>query len=67
MIIRKLIQKRLRHQRDGASLASDVNVVVAANIGEGKASGAPTSKRHEPGRKTEVQRKTEVSKGGAND
>lgn len=51
MIIQKLIQKRLRHQRGGTALASDVNVVVAANIGEGKASGAPMGKGQEPERK----------------
>ena len=67
MKIRKLIQQRLRQQRGGVSLASEVNVVVAANIGEGKASGAPMDKGQEPERKTEVERETEVSKGGAND
>lgn len=34
MDIRKIINKRLRHEGDGVHLAGDVNAVISANVGE---------------------------------
>jgi hypothetical protein len=32
--LQKLIRRRIREQRGGVSLASDVNVAVSSNVGE---------------------------------
>jgi hypothetical protein len=47
MRIQKLIRRRIREQRDGVSIASDVNVAISGNVGE---RGAVThaSSRQEP-------------------
>jgi hypothetical protein len=37
MRIHKIIRRRIREQRDGVSVASDVNVAIAGNVGERKA------------------------------
>jgi hypothetical protein len=34
MKLQKIIRKRIRETRDGVSVASDVNVAVAGNVGE---------------------------------
>jgi hypothetical protein len=34
MRIHKIIRRRIREQRDGVSLASDINVAVSGNVGE---------------------------------
>jgi hypothetical protein len=34
MRLHKLIRRRIREQRDGVSIASDVNVAVSGNVGE---------------------------------
>lgn len=34
MKVRKLIQKRLRHEGSGVNLAGDVNAAVSANVNE---------------------------------
>jgi hypothetical protein len=59
MKIRKLIQMRLQERREGISLASDVNVVVAANVGERTsvaAAAARTCGGEEPEQTTDTQR-----------
>jgi hypothetical protein len=33
--LKKIIQKRIRHQSGGVNAAGDVNAVVSANVGEG--------------------------------
>jgi hypothetical protein len=37
MRLHKIIRRRIREQRDGVSFASDVNVAIAGNVGERKA------------------------------
>jgi hypothetical protein len=34
MRLHKIIKRRIREQRNGVSLASDVNVAVSGNVGE---------------------------------
>ena len=34
MRLHKIIKRRIREQRDGVSIASDVNVAVSGNVGE---------------------------------
>ena len=34
MQLQKLIRRRIRRERNGVSLASDVNVAVSGNVGE---------------------------------
>jgi hypothetical protein len=34
MKLHKIIRRRIRHERDGVSFASDVNVAVSGNVGE---------------------------------
>jgi hypothetical protein len=33
--IRKLIQRRIRHNRDGVSVFGDINAVISANVDQG--------------------------------
>jgi hypothetical protein len=34
MKLQKIVRKRIREARDGVSVASDVNIAVAGNVGE---------------------------------
>ncbi len=34
MNVRKIIQKRIRHDSDGVNVAGDVNAAIAANVNE---------------------------------
>lgn len=34
MKLHKIIRRRIREERDGASLAGDINVAVSGNVGE---------------------------------
>jgi hypothetical protein len=45
MNIRRIINKHLRHDREGVRAAGDVNAVVSANIGEGRGTVSKTSSR----------------------
>jgi hypothetical protein len=48
MQTRKVIQRRIRHAASGVDLASDINAVVSANVGERKptpARGRTTAER----------------------
>jgi hypothetical protein len=35
MKIRKIIRKRIRHNKDGIQVAGDINATIAANVNEG--------------------------------
>jgi len=35
MQLRKIIQRRIRHEREGVSVVGDVNAVISANLNEG--------------------------------
>jgi hypothetical protein len=37
MRLHKIIQRRIRKEREGVSVAGDVNVAIAGNVGERKA------------------------------
>jgi hypothetical protein len=61
--IRKIIRKRIRHNKDGVQIAGDINAVVAANVEEGD------SRSHVSSHQRIVQRsgnakKAEDEKGG---
>jgi hypothetical protein len=43
MQIRKLINRTLRHSRDGIDVAGEVNAVVSANVGEHRTTTRATS------------------------
>ena len=45
MNIRKIIEKRIRHSRDGVDVVGDVNAVVSANVGERKSSASVSSRQ----------------------
>jgi hypothetical protein len=34
MNIRKVIRKRIRHEKDGVQIAGDINAVISANVDE---------------------------------
>lgn len=34
-VVRKVIRKQLRHERDGVQLSADVDAVIAVNVGGG--------------------------------
>jgi len=56
MKLHKIIRRRIREERDGISLASDVNVAVSGNVGE---RGATT---HVSSRQQAVADQTEAKK-----
>lgn len=45
MNIRKIISKRIRHDKDGVQIAGDVNAVISANVGERGSSTHVSSKQ----------------------
>jgi hypothetical protein len=45
MKIQKRLQKRIREKRDGVSVAGDVNVAVAGNVGERNATTHVSSRQ----------------------
>ncbi len=47
MRLHKIIQRRIRTERNGVSLAEDVNVAIAGNVGERKAT-THTSSHQQP-------------------
>jgi len=52
MKLHKIIRRRIREQRNGVSIASDVNVAVSGNVGE-------------PGSVTHVSSRQEAASGDA--
>jgi hypothetical protein len=44
--LRKVIQKRIRDQRDGTDIVADLNAVVAANVREPGTSAAQVSSQN---------------------
>ena len=46
MNIRKLIEKRIRHSRDGVDVVADVNAAVSANVGERNSHTSVSSRQH---------------------
>jgi hypothetical protein len=63
MKIRKIIRKRIRHNKGGVQVAGDINAVIAANVDEGD------SRSHVSNHQRIVQRsgnakKAEDEKGG---
>jgi hypothetical protein len=47
MRFHKIIKRRIREQRNGVSLASDVNVAVSGNVGE-RGAATHVSTRQQP-------------------
>ena len=45
MRLHKIIQRRIRKERDGVSFAGDVNVAIAGNVGERKATTHTSSQQ----------------------
>jgi hypothetical protein len=43
--VRKIIRKRIRRQQDGVQIASDVNAVISANVGERSSSSHVSSRQ----------------------
>jgi hypothetical protein len=46
--MRRVIQKRIREQRDGLDLAADINAVIAVNTGHEDDQERPAEERPEP-------------------
>jgi hypothetical protein len=54
MRFQKLIRRRIREQRDGVSIASDLNVAVSGNVGErGGVTHVSSQQRRAPDEATE--------------
>jgi hypothetical protein len=53
MKIHKIIRRRIREQRDGVSIAGDVNVAVSGNVGERGATTHVSSKQDAAAREQE--------------
>ena len=45
MRLHKIIQRRIRKERDGVAISGDVNVAIAGNVGERKASTHVSSRQ----------------------
>ncbi len=45
MRVRKIIRKRIRHDKDGVQIAGDINAVVAGNVNEGPGAGSTATSR----------------------
>jgi hypothetical protein len=43
--VRKVIRKRIRHDKDGVHIAGDINAVVAGNINEGRGARSTSTSR----------------------
>lgn len=58
--IRKLIQRRIRHQREGVDAVGDVNAVISANVNEGSShSHVSTRSRQRVAKRSGRTRKNE--------
>jgi hypothetical protein len=57
MKLHKIIQRRIRKQHDGVSLASDVNVAVSGNVGE-RGATTKASSRQVPAEEKDAKKKS---------
>jgi hypothetical protein len=53
MKLHKIIRRRIREQRDGVSVAGDVNVAVSGNVGERGATTQVSSRQDATAREKE--------------
>jgi len=53
MQLHKIIRRRIREQRDGVSVAGDVNVAVSGNVGERGATTQVSSRQGDTARDKE--------------
>lgn len=60
MNIRKIINRRIRHEGDGVDVVGDVNAVISANVGERGGSSHVSSKQ----RVVQRSGRTAVSESG---
>ena len=47
--IRKVIKKRIRHDKDGIHIAGDIDAVISANVGKGGSHSSVSIYRSPPG------------------
>ena len=68
MNVRKLIQRRIRHQGGGVDLVGDVNAVIAANVNDRGSSHTSVSSRQrivqQGGRTVVSEERSESREGG---
>jgi hypothetical protein len=60
MKLRKIIRRRIREQRNGVSVAGDVNVAISGNVGERGATTHVSSRQDAYAGETETKGTTEA-------